>query len=173
MSASTPGPWSTNGCGINAGGRSIAIACPNPKADDGSMRANARLITLSTVIPDLYASEINATIEWFWDGGFEVAIGDDMNGWCSRGNCDTWVEALEWLQDAAIAAWPDSAFAKARAAIAKAAVGLEMALPEEPSDAVIRAVDKAAHEHWPNAKQMAIGMYKVIREAAIAKAPGQ
>lgn len=43
-------------------------------------------------------------------------------------------------------------------------------LPEEPSDAVIRAVDKAAHEHWPNARKMAVGMYKAIREAPVSTA---
>lgn len=43
---------------------------------------------------------------------------------------------------------------------------VEAALPEQPSEAVIRAVDKAAHEHWPNARKMALGMYAVIRDAA-------
>lgn len=40
-------------------------------------------------------------------------------------------------------------------------------LPETPSEEIIRAVDKAAHERWPNARSMAIAMYQVIRDAAI------
>jgi hypothetical protein len=53
---------------------------------------------------------------------------------------------------------------------------IEALLPEEPSEAIIRAVDKAAHEHWPNARKMAVGMYAVIRKAALRSpdaAPGK
>jgi len=32
------------------------------------------------VIERLYDSEINAEINWFWDTGFSVAIGDSING---------------------------------------------------------------------------------------------
>lgn len=61
----TPGPWASNGCGVTAwtgpahddagnrlekNCRCIAIAHPNPAADDGSMAANARLIASA---PDL------------------------------------------------------------------------------------------------------------------------
>lgn len=55
-------------------------------------------------------------------------------------------------------------------AVARASQGSGVELPEAPSDMVIRAVDKAAHEHWPNARKMAVGMYKVIRDAALASA---
>lgn len=48
------------------------------------------------------------------------------------------------------------------------AAGQAELLPEEPSEAVIRAVDKACHERWPNARKMAVAMYGVIREAALA-----
>lgn len=116
MSQYTRGPWRSNGTSINAGSRWIGIASPNPKANDGSMPANARLMALSTVIPDLYASEINAKVEWFWDGGYDVAIGDGMNGWCAAENIDHWEDALEWLEKTACDLFPDSTFAKARAA---------------------------------------------------------
>lgn len=119
--AHTKGPWHTEGvCGVSAGKRTIATSWPNPKGDDGSMRDNARLIAASTIIPDLYASEINARIEWFWDGGYDVAIGDDMNGWRENGHIIGWVEALLWLEAAACRHFPESEFATARAAIAAA-----------------------------------------------------
>jgi len=36
---------------------------------------------LETVLQDLYNSEINLQISWFWDAGIEVKFGDDLNGW--------------------------------------------------------------------------------------------
>ena len=38
------------------------------------------------IIQDLYASEINARIEWFYDGGFSVSIGDMLSGWKATDN---------------------------------------------------------------------------------------
>lgn len=113
----TEGPWRVDGP-TQCANHNLGLWAVEGRANvaNDCTLADAHLIALSTVIPDLYASEINASIEWFWDGGFEVAIGDKMNGWRERGNCDTWVRALEWLQDAAIVAWPDSAFAIARVA---------------------------------------------------------
>lgn len=116
MAGYTKGPWIKEGaCGVVAGKRTVATAWPNPKCDDGSMGENARLIAVSTIIPDLYASEINARIEWFWDGGFDVAIGDDLNGWRETASIDDWVDALRWLEYAACRHFPDSDFALAKA----------------------------------------------------------
>ena len=56
--AATPGPWRKTGrCGVEAEGRrSIAITTPNPKADDGSMDANAALIAaLRNIVPRIIA----------------------------------------------------------------------------------------------------------------------
>jgi hypothetical protein len=39
-------------------------------------------------------------------------------------------------------------------------------VPVEPSEAVIRAVDAACHDHWPNARKMAVAMHAVIIAAA-------
>lgn len=36
---------------------------------------------IGEVIERLYDSEINARIDWFWDAGFSIGIGDNMNGW--------------------------------------------------------------------------------------------
>lgn len=61
---------------------------------------------------DLYDSEINARISWFWDGGFDVAIGDGMNGFKEGGTCETWAEAQEYLREEALKHYPNSLFAK-------------------------------------------------------------
>lgn len=30
---------------------------------------------------EIYDSEINVSISWFWDGGIDVKLGDEMNGY--------------------------------------------------------------------------------------------
>src|SRR5687767_3548124 len=41
-----------------------------------------------------------------------------------------------------------------------------LAAMREPTEAQIRAVDAAAHEHWPNARKMAVAMVEAIVDAA-------
>jgi hypothetical protein len=36
---------------------------------------------MEEILGDLYASEINASISWLWDGGIDVKLGDPMNGY--------------------------------------------------------------------------------------------
>ena len=64
------------------------------------------------IIQDLYASEINARIEWFYDGGFSVSIGDMLSGWKATDNLRTLAEAVAWLRVTAIRLYPDSVFAR-------------------------------------------------------------
>jgi hypothetical protein len=64
------------------------------------------------LIQDLYASEINARIEWIYDGGFSVSIGDLLNGWKATDNFGTFAEAADWLRTEAIKRYPHSAFAR-------------------------------------------------------------
>ena len=63
------------------------------------------------IIQDLYASELNARIEWFYDGGFSVSLGDMLSGWKATNNLRTFAEAVEWLRSQAIKRYPESAFA--------------------------------------------------------------
>jgi hypothetical protein len=65
---------------------------------------------VEAILNDLYASEINASISWIWDGGFYVTIGH-------RKHAENWAlrsigEAAEWLRDQAIVYYPDSEFAR-------------------------------------------------------------
>lgn len=39
-------------------------------------------------------------------------------------------------------------------------------VPVEADEATIRAVDKACHEHWPNARRMAVAMHAAMLSAA-------
>lgn len=59
-------------------------------------------LNLEDVIAALYACEINCSVSSFWDGGFDVALGDSMNGVTDQENFRTLSEAAEWLWRKAI-----------------------------------------------------------------------
>ena len=61
---------------------------------------------------DFYASELNCDIRSLWNGGFDVAMGDYMNGYItSKTELRTWREIAEWLKKMAIRYYPQSEFA--------------------------------------------------------------
>lgn len=59
----------------------------------------------------LYSSEINFSVSCFWDGRFDVKLGDDMNGFKAEANLDTYVEVLAWLDKEARLKYPNSFYA--------------------------------------------------------------
>jgi hypothetical protein len=59
----------------------------------------------------IYDSEINMQIGWLWDGGVEVRLGDDMNGYETAVTLESVSEALPWLQEAIAHFYPDSTYA--------------------------------------------------------------
>lgn len=77
-------------------------------------------------LQELYKSEINVKIGWFWDGGIEVHIGNGIydvydqetetktnhDAWLAATNVKTIEEANDWLKKKAIELYPDSDFAK-------------------------------------------------------------
>lgn len=65
-----------------------------------------------SVMQDLYHSEINVMITTFWDGGWDVRLGDEMNGFPAVTTLKRWGEVEPWLTAAAIKHFPDSLFAK-------------------------------------------------------------
>ena len=83
---------------------------------------------LLRTLGELYESEINAGVASFWDDGFAIWIGDDLNGRVTerkfyrvdqRLNADTfktweglWTAAAEWLHAEAIRLYPRSEYAK-------------------------------------------------------------
>jgi hypothetical protein len=60
----------------------------------------------------LYDSEINASIASFWNGGFDVKLGDQMNGFVATARLQTWDEVERWLAAEAIRHYPGSEFAR-------------------------------------------------------------
>jgi hypothetical protein len=66
-----------------------------------------------SVFQELYDSEINFSISTFWDGGFDVKLGDEMNGFRAETSVWTWAEVETWLREKAIEHFPQSGFAEA------------------------------------------------------------
>jgi hypothetical protein len=53
---------------------------------------------LEEILRALYDSEINASISWLWDGGIDVQLGDELNGYKAEGKVSTFAEATAWLE---------------------------------------------------------------------------
>jgi hypothetical protein len=68
---------------------------------------------MSSVLQDLYESEINFEIATDWDAGFRVRLGHAFN---EKYDAEIWAhtaeEAIERLRQAAIERYPNSKFAK-------------------------------------------------------------
>jgi len=52
---------------------------------------------LEQVMNVLYENEINCRIQSFWDGGWDVFLGDKQNGYKVQATIDTLQEAADWL----------------------------------------------------------------------------
>jgi hypothetical protein len=64
-----------------------------------------------SIFQRLYDSEINFEVSGFYDAGFDVRLGDALNGFL-EGKVETWAEAEAWLRDQALAHFPGSKFAQ-------------------------------------------------------------
>ena len=64
------------------------------------------------ILQRLYDSEINAGIEWVWDGGVKWQLGDELNGWRATGSAATVALAVPELAEDGAAEYPESDFAE-------------------------------------------------------------
>lgn len=70
--------------------------------------------SLIDVMQALYSSEINVRISCMWDGGWQVSLGDELNGVDATADFENerLGEAAEWLAHNARRLYPRSSFAK-------------------------------------------------------------
>ena len=61
-----------------------------------------------SIMQRLYDSEINVSITSFWDDGFYVRLGDEMNGFIAEGECATWAAVERWLDEQVRILYPTS-----------------------------------------------------------------
>jgi len=64
------------------------------------------------VLQDLYDSEINFEMSWFWDGGMDLSLGDKINGYAGHYNTRSLAEGIKWLKETACREYPDSTFSR-------------------------------------------------------------
>ena len=67
---------------------------------------------LAQELQRIYDSEINVRIGWLWDGGIDVRLGDEVNGFLAEENVPSITEIVPWLQEAIAHFYPDSTDAK-------------------------------------------------------------
>ena len=65
-----------------------------------------------SIFQRLYDSEINFEVSGFYDAGFDVRLGDHLNGFLVKDKVETWADAEAWLREQALALFPDSKFAQ-------------------------------------------------------------
>lgn len=72
---------------------------------------------IGTIISRLYDSEINCGLSSFWDSGWVVWIGDDLNGRKAEEHFfpEQFHEIAGWLHQEAVHAYPQSDYALASA----------------------------------------------------------
>ena len=54
-------------------------------------------MNLQTILGQFYDYETNVQVSSFWDGGWTIKIGDEMNGFKESKNFDTLEEGTTWL----------------------------------------------------------------------------
>ena len=66
---------------------------------------------IEIVMKRLYESEINCSISCFWDNGWDVKLGDEMNGFVAESNFRTLDECAYFLDLEARTHFPRSLYA--------------------------------------------------------------
>jgi len=69
-----------------------------------------RMATLEEELQKIYDSEINLSLSWLWDGGFDLKLGDEMNGFVEEGQVRTVADILPWFQNAIAKHIPQSQY---------------------------------------------------------------
>ena len=83
--------------------------CGLPLVHDASPSYPGTVETLQ----QMYDSEINITLDWFWDAGVDVKIGNDYTGYKYEGTFRDVATAIAELAAKAVEIYPLSTFAKA------------------------------------------------------------
>jgi hypothetical protein len=86
-------------------------------------------VDLATELQKIYDSEINIRISWLWDGGIDVRLGDDMNGYQAEENVRSVAEIIPWLQEAVAHFYPTSTYAAGLSADVKERAASRLFLP--------------------------------------------
>ena len=67
---------------------------------------------MKNLFEQLYNSEINLSFSWFWDAGFDIKIGNKMNGFVAEFSDHDLDVCVKWIESKVKEIYPDSKFAK-------------------------------------------------------------
>jgi hypothetical protein len=65
---------------------------------------------LASELQKIYDSEINVRISWLWDGGVDIRLGDNMNGYLAEENVRAIADIVPWFQEAIAHFYPESSY---------------------------------------------------------------
>jgi hypothetical protein len=68
-------------------------------------------LDLAAELQKIYDSEINVRISWLWDGGIDVWLGDEVNGYDAEETVADASEIVPWLGEAIAHFYPTSTYA--------------------------------------------------------------
>src|SRR5271156_5280053 len=87
---------------------SFATSSSSPGGlDCGTMAAMG---TLEQELQKIYDSEINLSISWMWDAGFDLKLGDEFGGFVEEGQVRGVADILPWFQEAIAKHYPTSQY---------------------------------------------------------------
>jgi hypothetical protein len=66
--------------------------------------------TLEQELQKIYDSEINLSISWMWDAGFDLKLGDEFGGFVEEGQVRSVGDVLPWFQEAIAKHYPTSQY---------------------------------------------------------------
>jgi hypothetical protein len=90
------------------GAPSFATSSSSPSVlDCGTMAAMG---TLEQELQKIYNSEINLSISWMWDAGFDLKLGDEFGGFVEEGQVRSVADILPWFQEAIAKRYPTSQY---------------------------------------------------------------
>jgi hypothetical protein len=69
-------------------------------------------LDVETILNDLHASSVRASISLSCDGRIDVKLGDPLNGYVAEAKADSSAEAAEWLRSKALMHYPRCEFSR-------------------------------------------------------------
>jgi hypothetical protein len=86
-------------------------------------------LDLAGELHKIYDSEINVRISWLWDGGIDVWLGDEVNGYVVEETVSAAAEIAPWLQEAIAHFYPTSTYAASLSAEVRERAAVRQFLP--------------------------------------------
>jgi hypothetical protein len=111
-------------------------------------------VDLAVELQKIYDSEINLRIGWLWDGGIEVRLGDEMNGFMAQETVSSTADIVRWLQEAIAHFYPNSSYAAPLSAEVREGAAKRLFRPPTTGAQVICAHCGAPHAAPPGMEEL-------------------